>query len=92
MVSYLFVVWSGVGRLDPIGSSAMRCLIREELDGIGLAGCRPDLIRRLDYALSQVNPWERQEYEECRRELLEVDEKATKILTGTSYRAVALFV
>jgi len=67
----------------------MRRLIREELGGIGAAGYRTDLVRRLDCILLRLEqgqgvPSAKGGYEELRRELLEMDEEATKILTGTS--------
>ena len=55
IVSYLLVVWSEFGDFEPIDGSAIRCLIREELGGIEAAGYRADLIRRLDYVLSQLD-------------------------------------
>ena len=76
----------------------MHNLIREELGGIGLAGCRADLVRRLDYVLSELDregvdsfhnyheelsfPQTKQKYEAFRRELLELDREAVKILAG----------
>ena len=69
--------------------SPMRQLIREELGGIEAAGYRTDLIRRLDYVLLQLDQGQgvssaKGEYGELRRELLEVDEEAMRILAGTS--------
>ena len=90
IVSYLHVTWSE--KHFSWGSEFLMTgrLIREELGGIGAAGHRTDLIQRLDYVLLQFDqgrgewPWVRKEYEELRRRLLEMDEEAMKILTGTS--------
>ena len=53
IVSYLLIVWSKWGCLLPDGTLAMYYLIREELGGIGLVGCRADLVQRLDCVLSE---------------------------------------
>jgi len=111
IVSYLHTVWSEWRKLGseswdivlgpvPVehpDMSVMSRLIREELGGIGAAGHRADLIRRLDCVLLQLDqgqgvPLAREEYEELRRELLKVDEEATKILTGTSSSSRPFFV
>jgi len=110
VVSYLHTVWSewrklGTEYWDIVGPvpaehpdmSVMSRLIREELSGIGAAGHRTDLIRRLDYVLLQLDqgkgePLAKEEYEELRRELLKVDEEAMKILTGTSSSFHPFFV
>ena len=94
---YLCIIWSEERKISSDGFSAMGRLIREELGGIGAAGYRKDLIRRLDCVLSQLdlrqarqsllgNPWDPtvRGYEKLREELLEIDREATKILTGTS--------
>ena len=70
-------------------TSVMGRLIREELGGIGAAGYRTDLIRRLDHVLLRLDQGQgvssaKGKYEELRRELLEVDKETMKILTGTS--------
>ncbi|KAF9644090.1 hypothetical protein BDM02DRAFT_3122465, partial [Thelephora ganbajun] len=70
-------------------------MIREELCGIEAAGYRADLIQRLDYVLSRLDPRfsKKQWYEELRTALLEVDEGVTKTLTGchsTFMRALPL--
>ncbi|KAF9644302.1 hypothetical protein BDM02DRAFT_994520 [Thelephora ganbajun] len=84
IASYLFVVWSEWTDLDTEGCSAMMAMIREELCGIEAVGYRADLIQRLDYVLSQLDTesYKKQQYEEFRTALLEVDEEATKTLTG----------
>lgn len=99
--SYLRIVWSEWCQLGKYGILVMRHLIREEFGGIGATGYRKDLIRRLDYVLSQLDQGQgciypntsigkvslsllKSEYEELGRELLEMDEEAMKILTGTS--------
>ena len=96
-VSYLLIVWSEWGHLQPDVFLAMRRLIREELSGIGLAGYRVDLIERLKYVVFRISQgWnihpidndssdnlaERMmQYEELKRDLLAVDKNAAKILT-----------
>ena len=95
IASYLYIIWSEERR--PCDWYAMDRLIREELGGIEAAGYRIDLIRRLGHVLlrldqSQEEPFAKAKYEELRRELLEVDEKATKILTGTSSSCHPFFV
>ena len=110
VVSYLHTVWSewrklGTERWDIVGPvpaehpdmSVMSRLIREELGGIGAAGHRTDLIRRLDYILLQLDqgqgePLAKEDYEELRRELVEVDGEAMRILTGTSSNFHPFFV
>jgi len=110
IVSYLHTVWSewrklGTEHWDIVGPvpaehpdlSVMSRLIREELGGIGAAGYRTDLIRRLDYILLQLDqgqgePLAKEDYEELRRELVEVDGEATRILTGTSSNFHPFFV
>ena len=90
IVSYLYIILSEECRLWDDGVSVMGRLIKEELSGIGAAGHRKDLIQRLDYVLLQFDqgqgegPCARKEYEELRKGLLEVDEEAMNILTGTS--------
>jgi len=86
---YLHTIWSEEHkpRYDEI--PVMSRLIREELGEIGAAGYRTDLIRRLDHVLlrldqSQGDWWVKARHEDFRSELLEVDEKAMNILTGTS--------
>ena len=93
ITSYLFVVWSGRSHPFPEGCRTMLCLIREELSGIGAVGHRADLIHQLDHVLSRLGPgfYNKQRYEEFRAALLEVDEEATRTLTGVS-RSHALFV
>ena len=95
IASYLYIIWSEERR--PWGQGVMDRLIREELGGIEAAGYRIDLIRRLDHVLlrldqSQGEPLVKEEYEDLKRGLLEVDEKATKILTGTSSSCHPFFV
>ena len=98
IVSYLHVTWSEKRRPWDHGVSAMGLLIKDELSGIGAAGHRKDLIQRLDYVLLQFDqghgegPWVRKEYEELRKGLLEVDEEAMKILTGTSSSCHPFFI
>jgi len=98
VVSYLHIIWSEECRLWDYGVSVMGRVIREELSGIGAAGHRKDLIQRLDCVLLQFDqgrgegPWVKKEYEELRRGLLEVDEEAMKILTGTSSSCRPFFV
>ncbi|KAF9642700.1 hypothetical protein BDM02DRAFT_3176550 [Thelephora ganbajun] len=83
ITSYLFVVWSEWTDLPAWGCPTMTALIREELCGIEAAGYRADLIQRLDYVLSRLDPGSRnkQHYEKFRTALLKVDEKATETLT-----------
>ena len=89
IVSYLHIIWSEWCQLGSYGVLVMRQLIREELGGIGAAEHHTDLIQKLDYVLSQLDQLQgvslllvEGEYEELRRELLEVDEEAMGILTG----------
>ena len=89
IASYLYLILSEDRCLWYGDMSTMRLLIREELGEIGAAGHRTDLIRRLDHVLLQFDQGQgqqlvKQRYEELRRELMEVDEEAMKILTGTS--------
>ena len=95
IASYLYIIWSEKRR--PWGQYVMDRLIREELGGIEAAGYRIDLIRRLDHVLLRLDRGQgdlraKEGYEKLRRELLEVDEKATKILTGTSSSCHPFFV
>ena len=98
IASYLCLIWSEDHEICYSNTSAMHRLIREELGGIGAVGYRTDLIRRVDHVLLQLDrssqgDWRTKEkYEKFRRELLEVDEKATKILTGTSSSHHPFFV
>ena len=97
IASYLHIIWSEERVPWDKDILAMGRLIREELGGIEAAGYRTDLIRRLDHVLlrldqSQGEWWAKKVYEELRRELLEVDEKAMKILTGTSSSCHPFFV
>ena len=77
ITSYLLVVWSEWSDLDDLGCRWILRLIRGELCGAGAAGHRADLIKRLDYILSQLGSRsnKRQWYEEFRRALLDVDEE-----------------
>jgi len=72
ITSYLFVVWSEWSHLHRWsgGCPGMFRMIRE-LNGVGAAGHRADLIRRLEYVLSQLDPTssEKQNYEEFRKAL-----------------------
>jgi len=94
ITSYLFVVWSEWSHLHRWsgGCPGMFRMIRE-LNGVGVAGHRADLIRRLEYVLSQLDPTssEKQNYEEFRKALAEVDEEMTQILTSMSRTVVVLF-
>jgi len=92
IASYLHIIWSE--ERVPWAQDVMGRLIREGLGGIEAAGYRTDLIRRLDHVLDQGQGewWAKKEYEELRRELLEVDKKAMKILTGTSSNRHPFFV
>jgi len=57
--SHPFVVWSKWSHLYPWDCTAMLRLIGEGLDGVGVAGYRADLIRRLDHVLSRLDRgWE----------------------------------
>jgi len=91
--SYLCIVWSEWTHIGYFGFQEMCHLIREELGGTGVAGYRSDLIQRLDDILPQLKPGSsrKQQYEELRAVLLEVDEEAVKTLTGMSHRVVILF-
>jgi len=93
ITSYLFIVWSEWSNISPRVFQAMLRSIKEELSGIGAAGCRSDLIQRLDDVLSQLEPGsgEQPQYEELRVALLEVDEEVVKILAGMSHRVVIPF-
>jgi len=89
IVSYLHVVRSGWCRPWYRGWSVMFHLIREELGRIGAAGYHTDLIRRPDQVLLRLDQgkgmsWAKGGYEDLRRDLLEADGRAIKILTGTS--------
>ena len=96
MVSCLHITWSEKHFLWGNEFFMTGRLIRKELGGIGAAGHRTDLIQRLDYVLLQFDQgrWESLKgvYEELRRGLLEVDEEAMKILTGTSSSCHPFFV
>jgi len=95
---YLHIIWSEERKPRWYGEMpVMSRLIREELGGIEAAGYRTDLIRRLDHVLLRLDQSEeewrtKEKYGELRRELLEVDEKAMKILTGTSSSCHPFFV
>jgi len=86
ITSYLFTVWSKWSWIADSGFQMMLRLVREELGGIGAAGYRADLIQRLDDVLPQLEPGSnrKQQYEEFKVVLLEVDEEAMKTLTGMS--------
>jgi len=86
ITSYLWIVWSERSDITESELQVMLCLIREELGGIGAAGDRSDLIQRLDDILPQLEPesTRKQQYEEFRMVLLEMDKEATKTLTGMS--------
>ena len=94
---YLHTIWSEERKFWYDDIQVMRRLTREELGGIGAAGYRTDLILRLDHVLLRLDQghgvrWMKAWYEELRRELLEVDEKATNILTGMSSNRRPFFV
>ena len=79
ITSYLFVVWSEWRHLYPCDCAAMLRVIREELGGGEAAGHRSDLIQRLDYILSRLQPsssptdiWNKCRYEDLRTALLRV--------------------
>jgi len=93
ITSYLFLVWSEWSWIFDSGFQAMLRSVREELSGIGAAGYRADLIQRLDDVLPRLEPGStrKQQYEEFRMALLEVDEEAMGTLTGMSHRVVILF-
>jgi len=61
-------------------------LIRGEFSGIRAAEHQADLVQRLDYVLSWLGPGNsrRQQYEEIRTVLLEMDEEVMSTLTGMS--------
>jgi len=83
ITSYLWIVWSEWSYITGSRFQVMLHLIKEELSGIGAVGYRSDLIQRLDDVLLQLGPgsYRKQQYEELRMVLLEVDVGA---LTGTS--------
>jgi len=87
ITSFLFVVWSKCSWIVNSEFQVMLRLVREELYGIGAAGYRADLIQRLDDILPQLEPGSdgKQQYEEFRTALLEVDEEAMKTLVGMSW-------
>jgi len=88
ITSYLFIVWSKWSWILHPEFQVMLRLVREELSGIGAAGYRADLIQRLDDILPQLESRfgeRKQQYEELRTALVEVDEKAMKTLTGMSH-------
>ena len=59
ITSYLFVIWSKWNHAYSSRFLATTQLIKEELCGIGAVGCHADLIRRLDYVVSQLDlGWE----------------------------------
>ena len=106
--SYLFIVWSEWNALWHSDCEGMRCMIREELDGIHAVGYRADLIQRLDHVLAQFDRGQeylypdwgagealflqaKQHYEEFRRDLLELDKKATNVLASMSPRVSTRF-
>jgi len=96
ITSYLHTIWSE-GREFWYEVQVVSRLIREELGGIEVAAYRTDLIRRLDHVLLRLDQGlgvqgMKESYEELRRELLEVDEKAMNILTGTSLNRRPFFV
>ena len=82
VTSYLFVIWSEWNHAYSSRFLATTQSIKEELCGIGALGCHADLIRRLDYVVSQLDLGEAS---------VEADEEATKILTGMLGRIVPLF-
>ena len=92
ITSYLFIVWSEWSCITHWQFQLMLHLIREELSGVGVAGYRSDLIQRLDDVLPQLEPGssQKQQYEEFRMVLLEVDEEAMGTLTGMLHRVTVL--
>jgi hypothetical protein len=89
IVSHLQIIWSEWRQPDGYDRLLICRLIRGGLGGIGAAGHRADLIRRLDCVLLRLNQGygfssAKEEYEKLRREMLEMDEEAMKILTGMS--------
>jgi len=93
ITSYLCIVWSEWSDMTHWKFQVMLRLIREELGGIGAAGYRSDLIQRLDDVLPQLElgSSRKQQYEEFRTVLLEVDGEVMKTLSGMSHRVVILF-
>jgi len=86
ITSYLWIVWSEWSQITGSELQVVLCLIREELGGIGAAGYRSDLIQRLDDILPQLQPesTRKQQYEEFRMVLLEMDKEVMKTLAGVS--------
>ena len=92
--------WSGRRQLRGNDKSVVRRSTREEPGGIGMEEYHTPLIQGLPDnnkpdALARVllHSLTQEEYEELRRELLEVDEEAMmKILTGTSCNLYLFFV
>ena len=95
--SYLLLVWSGYDPIDDQsgGLAEMLTSIREEFSGIGMGRHRGDLIERLDHILGQHElpdlrdsdiQLAKEQYEDLRRVLLEVDREAVNTLTRTSPR------
>jgi len=93
--AYLLIVWSGYDPIDDQsgGLAEMLTSIRGEFSGIGMGHHRGDLIERLNYILGRYESLEfhdgdvqlaKQQYEELRRVLLEVDMEAVNTLRRTS--------
>jgi len=91
--SYLLLLWSEWFHIDSRsgGLDEMQISIREDFSGIGMGCHREDLIKRLDHILEQLNrnratQLPREQYEELRRLLLEVDGDAVNTLSRASPR------
>ena len=82
--SYLLVLWSDwyYSRYPDEDFTEMEISIREDFSGIGMWGYREDLIKCLDRALEELEPWgwTAGHPGELKRLLLEVDGRAEKIL------------
>ena len=89
--SYLLLVWSEWSWIRDAGFTEMRISIREDFSGIEKRHHREDLIKRLDHVLGQLNRMlaynklsgrrveestQQKQYDELKRELLEVDKEA----------------
>jgi len=95
--SYLLIIWLESHGFSSGTLTIMCASIREEFCGIGMGGHRGDLNKRLDCILAQSDRGldhprsSRQQYEELKEVLLEVDKDATEILTRTPSRLTSIF-
>ncbi|KAF9783437.1 hypothetical protein BJ322DRAFT_1070828 [Thelephora terrestris] len=87
ITSYLFVFWSEWDGEPYCVCEEVRRLIKEELKGTHAAGCRTDLIQRLDHVIPKLDGRLLvgcgSEYAEYKTELLELGKGASNVLTGS---------